>query len=465
MNLFNENLKIINIGLKSFKEDLEKQNQEVAQINWMPPSINNLELLDRMDDYLENKFVQEANKEAVNRILESVPFLVDMDQAKNVVPNFTGKQILHAGPPIKFENIPGPMLGAMIGACIYEGWANNTEEALKLLEDGEVKYDCCHHHNTVGPMAGVVSPSMPVHIVKNNTYGNLAYCTVNEGLGKVLRFGANSEEVINRLKWIEKVFMPIMKKAIKLSGGIDLRNITAQALQMGDECHNRNKAATSLLFKEIIPYLVESSEDEDKLQEVISFLKNNDHYFLNLSMPACKSSLDSAKNIKHSTIITAMARNGYEFGIQISGLGNKWFVGKAEQIEGLYFPGYSEDDACPDLGDSAITETMGIGGFSMAAALSIVQFVGGKVEDAINYSKSMYNITVDINKNYTIPNLNFKGAPIGIDLLKVIENNERPVINTGVAHKEAGIGQIGAGIVRAPMTCFEKALEDYLNTY
>ena len=465
MKLFNENLKIINIGLKSFKNDLEMQGQKVAQVNWTPSQIKNVELLDKLDDILKDEKIKEANKKAVKLILESTPFLVDIDYAKNVVPNLSDKMILHAGPPVTWENMAGPVKGAMIGACIYEGRAKDDKEAIKLIESGEVKFDCCHHHNTVGPMAGIVSPSMPVHVIENTKFGNKAYCTVNEGLGKVLRFGAYEESVINRLKWIESTYMPNLKKALKLSGPIDLRNITAQALHMGDECHNRNKASTSLFFREIAPYIVKVSKTEEELNEIFNFLQKNDHYFLNLSMPACKSSLDVARNVEYSTILTVMARNGFEFGIQISSLGNKWFTGKAEDIKGLYFPGYSEKDACPDLGDSAITETMGIGGFAMAAAPSIVQFVGGKVEDAISYSKSMYSITTDINNNYTIPNLNFKGTTLGIDLLKVIEKEIRPVINTGVAHKDAGVGQIGAGIVHAPMICFEKALEEYIKKY
>lgn len=469
MKLFNEKLKVINIGLKSFKNDLEMQGQKVAQVNWSPSLIKNIELLDELDEFMlkTDKIgeMEKANKKAIKLVLDSTPFLVDIDYAKNVIPNLSSKMILHAGPPVTWENMAGPVKGAMIGACIYEGWAKDDKEAIKLIESGEVTFDCCHHHNTVGPMAGIVSPSMPVHIIENTKFGNKAFCTVNEGLGKVLRFGAYEESVINRLKWIENTYMPTLKKALKLSGPIDLRNITAQALHMGDECHNRNKASTSLFFREIAPYLVKATENAEKLDEVFDFLQKNDHYFLNLSMPACKSCLDAARNIEHSTILTVMARNGYEFGIQISSLGDKWFTGKAEEIKGLYFPGYSEKDACPDLGDSAITETMGIGGFAMAAAPSIVQFVGGKVEDAISYSKSMYSITTDINNNYTIPNLNFKGSSLGIDLLKVIEKEIRPVINTGVAHKDAGVGQIGAGIVHAPMICFEKALGEYLKKY
>jgi hypothetical protein len=315
-------------------------------------------------------------------------------------------------------------------------------------------------------MAGIISPSMPVHVIENRTHGNRAYCTVNEGLGKVLRFGANSKEVLDRLKWIETTFAPALKKALALSDGIDLKSITSQALHMGDECHNRNKASTSLFYREIIDYFLQTDLTQGELRDVVGFIKNNEHYFLNLSMPASKSALDAAHGIPYSTVVTTMARNGVEFGIRVSGLGEKeWFTAPANFVKGLFFPGYTEDDAAPDLGDSTITETMGIGGFAMGGSPAIVQFVGGDVEDAISYSEQMYEITVGENTNYSIPTLNFRGGAFGIDIRKVIETNILPVINTGMAHKEAGVGQVGAGIVHPPKACFEQALLRFKETY
>nr|WP_301540581.1 DUF1116 domain-containing protein [Enterococcus gallinarum] len=349
---------------------------------------------------------------------------------------------------------------------MYEGLASNQEEANELAESGEIEFAPAHKHDAVGPMAGIISPSMPVHVVENRTHGNKAFCTVNEGLGKVLRFGANSEEVINRLKWIEETFAPALKKALALTDGIDLKSITSQALHMGDECHNRNKASTSLFYREIIDYFLQTDLSKEELRGVTKFIRENEHYFLNLSMPASKSALDAAHGVKYSTVVTTMARNGVEFGIRISGLDkDQWFTAPANFVKGMFFPGYTEEDANPDLGDSAITETMGIGGFAMGASPAIVQFVGGEVQDAINYSEQMYEITVGENSNYSIPTLNFRGGAYGIDIRKVIETSILPVINTGMAHKKAGIGQIGAGIVHPPFECFEKAITAFVDMY
>lgn len=406
--------------------------------------------------------IEAANKKVMEIILNGQPTLLDIGVAEEVIPGMTKKTILHAGPPIKWEKMSGPLKGAVIGALIYEGLAVDEKEATKLAASGEISYDPCHHHNTVGPMAGVVSASMPVWILQNKKYGNYSCCTLNEGLGKVLRYGAYSDEVIKRLKWMENLLAPLLKQALKLHGPMDLKTMIAQALQMGDEGHNRNRAGTSLLIRELAPCIIQTKFSEEEKIKVLKFIDSNDHFFLNLTMPACKCTLDAAKNIEFSTIVNVMARNGTEFGIRVSGLGDRWFTGPAGMVDGLLFPGYTAEDANPDIGDSVIAETAGIGGFAMAAAPAIVQFVGGSAKDAINFTLKMYEITVAENNIYKIPALDFRGTPTGIDIRKVVETGILPSINTGIAHKDPGVGQVGAGLVKPPMSCFEDALQAFV---
>ena len=408
------------------------------------------------------ELINKANTEAVDRLQKAQPTLIGIGVALDTIPGMTPKTILHAGPPITWDRMSGPLRGAIIGGLIYEGLATNEEDAVKLAESGEIHFDSCHHHDAVGPMAGVTTASMPVWIIKNEAFGNYAYCTLNEGLGKVLRYGAYSEEVITRLKWMETTLAPILKEALKLKGPIDLKSLIAQVVQMGDEGHNRNKAGTSLFIRELAPYIVLTEYSNEDKSEVLKFMHSNDHFFLNLTMPAQKSALDPAGDIPYSTIVYAMARNGTDFGIRVSALGNRWFNAPAEIIDGLFFPGFTLDDANPDIGDSVITETSGIGGFAMATAPAIVQFVGGTPQDAMNYTTMMYEITEQENVAYKMPALNFRGTPTGIDIRKVIETQILPIINTGIAHKNAGVGQVGAGLVRPPMKCFEDALEAFV---
>jgi hypothetical protein len=348
------------------------------------------------------------------------------------------------------------MQGAIIGAIMFEGWAETAEAARSLAASGEVAFAPCHHHRAVGPMAGIISPSMWVWSVA--TGGQRAYSTLNEGLGKVLRYGANSADVIDRLRWMRTILGPALGDAVNAMHGIELKPLIAQSLHMGDEVHNRNVAASSLLLKRLVPALLESGRASHEIAAIVRFMAGNDHFFLNISMAACKAMLDAAHGFAGSSLVTVMARNGVEFGVRMSGTGDRWFTAPAPVVKGLFFPGYGPSDASPDLGDSAITETAGLGGFAMAAAPAIVQFVGGTPADAEASTRLMMRITMGNNPAFTIPSLNFSGTPAGIDARQVVDRGIAPVINTGIAHRAAGVGQVGAGITRAPMACFSQAI-------
>lgn len=409
--------------------------------------------------------INQANRAAVERMIEARAVLVGLDKAGKVIPGMRENLLLHAGPPITWQRASGPMRGAITGALIFEGKVKNEREAQALVESGEIGLEPCHHHQAVGPMAGVISPSMSVYIIENETHGNRAYSNLNEGYGKVLRYGAFDSEVQNRLKWMEEVLAPVLKDAITASGGIDIKALLSEALHMGDEGHNRNKAGSILYLKALAPHIAGVSKDSKVSAQVLQMIGENALSVLNPVMAACKVMADAAHTITDSTIITAMARNGTDFGIRVSGLNEQWFTAPAQVPKGLYFPGYGDEDANADIGDSTITETAGIGGFAMAAAPAIVTFVSGTPKDALNATMEMYEITASEHKYFTIPQLDFRGTPVGIDLRKVVETGITPRINTGIAHKDAGIGQIGAGLVRPPMEIFEAALIAFAEKY
>ena len=366
--------------------------------------------------------------------------------------------IIHAGPPVAWENMCGAMKGAVTGALVFEGLAKDIADAERLAASGEIEFSPCHEHSTVGSMAGVTSPSMDVHIVENKTYGNVSYTNLSEQLSKILRMGANDESVIERLIWMRDVLGPMLKEAMEIAGEIDLRLLLSQALHMGDECHNRNVVGTTLLIQALTPYLVQTSFSTKDKVDVFNFVASSDYFSGPTWMALAKNAMDAAHNVEYSSILTTKARNRYEFGIRVSGLeGNQWFTGPAQVVVGPLFAGFKPEDSGLDIGDSAITETYGIGGFAMSTAPATVSLVGGTVNDAINYTKKMGEITTTENPNVTIPILNFQGIPTGIDLRKVLETGVLPLIDTAIAHKEPGIGMIGAGVVNPPMECFKKA--------
>ncbi|MGD2162257.1 MAG: DUF1116 domain-containing protein [Anaerolineales bacterium] len=409
--------------------------------------------------------IEKANAEACERMMESQPVVVGLGKAIDVIPGMREDLLLHAGPPITWERASGPMRGAITGALIFEGKAKDEDSARKLVESGEVKLEPCHHHQTVGPMAGVTCPSMSVYILEDKTHKHKTYSNLNEGYGKVLRYGAYSEEVLDRLRWMEEVMAPVLADAIEASGGIDIRALLSEALHMGDEGHNRNKAGSVLFTKNLAPHIVKATKDRDVASEIIKQLGDNALAVLNPVMAACKAMADAAHGVEGSTIVTVMARNGTDFGIRVSGLGDRWFTAPVAVPKGLYFPGFTEEDSSGDIGDSTITETAGIGGFAMAAAPAIVTFVSGTPKDAMNATLEMYEITFTEHKYFTMPPLDFRGTPTGIDVRKVVETGITPRVNTGIAHKDAGVGQVGAGLVRPPMEMFEQALVAFAEEY
>jgi hypothetical protein len=411
--------------------------------------------------------IEKANRESVERMMDSHPILIGVGKARDVIPGRGDNENLltHAGPPIGWDRMSGPMRGAVAGALIFEGRAKTYDEAEKLVEAGKVEFAPCHHYQSAGPMAGLIAPSMSVYIVEDKKFGRRAFSGLNEGYGKVLRYGAYDDEVIERLRWMDDVMAPILNEAIQAAGGVDMRALMAEALHMGDECHNRNKAGSIVFTARLAPFIAKAAPNPETAAKVLKFMGDNALTVLNPVMAACKAMADAAHNIEGSTIVSTLARNGTDFGIRVSGLGDRWFTAPAPPVEGLYFPGFTEEDANPDLGDSTIMETVGIGGFAMAAAPAIVTFVGGTAKLAMDTTLEMYEITEAPHKYFTIPALEFQGSPTGIDIRKVVEKGITPRVNTGVAHKKAGIGQVGAGLVRPPMSMFEEAVVAFAEKY
>ncbi|MDJ0959461.1 MAG: DUF1116 domain-containing protein [Acidimicrobiia bacterium] len=444
------------VGTEMLAAAIDQQGAAVHRADWQPPTPGTAAALARL---AAGGSTAEANSTALTRMLAVRPQLTDVSTAIEVIPGMTERTFLHAGPPLEWERASGPTRGALIGALIYEGLAADPSEAEAIAAAGEIELSPCHHHSAVGPMAGVTSASMPVAVVEDAAGDGVAYSTLNEGLGKVLRYGAFAAEVIERLRWMQEVLGPVLGAALRSRGPIGLQSLIAQALQMGDDGHNRNRAVTSLFLREIGGALVDGADAPvTDRKAVFEFIDGNDHFMLNLVMAAGKLGSDAAAGVAASSLVTVMARNGTDFGVRLSGTGDAWFTAPAPPVDGLYLGAFTEDDASPDIGDSTITETVGLGGFAMAAAPAIVGFVGGTAAGAVRRTLAMYEITLGEHPAYQIPMLEFRGTPVGIDAALVVRTGIRPQINTGVAGKVPGTGMVGAGLVEAPMECFTEGI-------
>ncbi len=454
-------LKVINVGLEGFARELTDREVENVHVAWSPPAGGDpdlVALLARLGAR-STELIETANAQAVERMLAADPVLVDVVPASEAIPELEPGMILHAGPPVEWERMCGPMRGAIQGIAVFEGWAANLREAERMAADGSFAFLPNHDFDAVGPMTGLTTRSLPLMVVENRAFGNRAYCTVNEGLGKVMRFGANDEEVLDRLRWLGDEFGPALGRALREMGGLALKSLTARGLAMGDEMHQRNAACSGLALRALAPPLAETSSDPRMLARALAFIAGNDQFYLNIAMAMGKSITDAARDIEGCSIVTAMCRNGTDFGVRVSGTRDRWFVAPVEMPEGLYFPGFTEADANPDIGDSAIVETVGLGAFAMGASPAVAGFVGaGAASEAANFTRRMGEITVATNPEWTIPAMDYLGVPTGIDVRLVVETGQVPTINTGIAHRKPGIGQVGAGVVRAPMACFAEAL-------
>jgi hypothetical protein len=458
---------VINIGLRAFATDLAAHGTPVAHLEWRPPAPGRDKAMDVLSwlSRFEKK-IKKANDEGLRRMFAANPVLVDVQPAGKAIPGLAGKPgdrvLLHSGPPITWARMCGPMRGAVAGAIVFEGWAPDLKAATKLAAAGGVRFHPNHRFGAVGPMTGITTRSMPVMVVENREFGARSFCMINEGLGKVMRFGANDAEVLARLAWLRDEFGPLLGAALRAAGGLELAPLIARGLAMGDEMHQRNVACSALTLRALAPHMARVASDAGSLAGALAFIAGNEQFFLNIGMAMGKAIMDPVRGIEACSLVSAMCRNGTEFGVRLSGTGDAWFTAPVEQPRGLYFPGYSEKDANPDMGDSAIMETIGLGAFAMAGAPAVMGFIGaGRASDALAFTRAMGGLTAGNNPKWTLPALDGQGVPAGIDVRKVAASRIQPAINTGIAHRKPGVGQVGAGVARAPLACFDQGLRAF----
>ena len=407
-----------------------------------------------------------ANLEVLKRLNDADPVLVDVAPAGEVIPGMTANKILTSGAPLDWPDYVGGQRNALIYGAIYEGLADNAEDSEAKFASGEIQIGACHEYGCVGSVAGIYTASMPVFVVENRTFGNRGFCNFYEGESRRrLNYGVYDEEVRGGLDFIRDVIGPVIADAVRDASGIALKPMIKRALHMGDEMHSRNTAATLLFSQELTPHLLNlSTQADDRVKQTLAFLKQSDYFFLRLSMAAAKATADGAHGVAESSVVTAMTISCQDFAIRVSGL-DGWFRGPPAIADDVkLFDGFGREDVEWVGGESHITETIGLGGFAQAAAFPLQAYQGGSPQAMVDLNQAMYDITVGESEHYRIPYLKYRGTPTGIDVFRVVETGVVPVIDAGLAGKE-GVGQIGAGILRAPPECFQLAKEAYLNAY
>ncbi len=412
-----------------------------------------------------DELIVQANHQAIAAMVESQPVWIGCANAVDVIPGMTKYTILHAGPPISWERMCQPMRNGIIGAILFEELAPDISQAEELINSGKIILSPCHDYSAVGGMTGITSATMPVAVVRNDTKGNYAYCSLHEGMQpRGFSWGNYDAESITNMLWLRDELSPVLDAALKLSGGLDLRSLVSRSVIMGDEIHGRCVASTSLISRELSPWLVQLNFNKNILRRVCEYLRITDMFSLHVVMAAAKVMADSAKHIPYSTIVTAMARNGVNFGIKVSALGEKWFTGPAQKIKTVYFsPKWNDQIATPDIGDSSIVEVVGLGGLIHAASPAHGYALGFTYSESLRKTMEAYAFCTDEFKAWQIPTLDFRGVPFGIDIRKVISTGRTPTLDTATAHVEGG--KIGIGEALAPMEAFETAQLEFNKLY
>jgi hypothetical protein len=408
---------------------------------------------------------ERANAEALERLWAAEPVLVDVQPAGEVVPGMTPDTVLTSGAPLAWDDYFGGQRSGIIGGALYEGLAADAEEAEAKIRGGEIRLATCHEHGCVGSLAGIYTASMPVFVVENRVGGNRAFCNLFEGPSPArLNYGVYNETVRESLRFIGDVVGPLLGEAVRAADGIELRPIVRRALHMGDELHSRNTAATLLFTRDLFPALLDlAGARPDEVRRTLEYLGSSDYFFLRLSMASAKVTADAAHGVEGSSLVSAMTFSCRDFAVRVSGLGDTWFTAPLEPVEAKLFDGFTEEDIEFMGGESVINETVGLGGFAQAAAFPLQAYQGGSAERMVAANLEMYGITLGEHPEFKIPYLGFRGVPTGIDIHRVVETGIRPAMNIGVAGR--GGGQIGAGVLRAPLACFEAAVEAYGRRY
>lgn len=446
----------VNLGLAAFAQAITDQGAPVVDVDWRPPAEGDAHAVATLTRLwgTHGARIAAANVEALAAIEAARPMAVDVRPAGEVVAGLEGQMLLHSGPPITWDRVCDPQRRALVAACLFEGWAADRAGAAAMFASGAIRLSPGHHHDHVGPMTGVCSPSMPVWIVEDTTAGTRAYSTLNEGAGNTLWFGVGDDESVERLRFFRDTVGPLLSRLLAYCGPVEVFGMAAQGLGMGDELHMRSQATGNLLVRHFAPgFAALGGED------VARFITGNHHFFLNLTMAAAKCASLSASRVAGSSVVSLISRNGTDVGVQLAGLPGRWFTAPAAPVQdALLREGYTADDAALDIGDSAVIECIGLGGMAVAAAPAVAAFFGGGSADAAARVEQMAEICVGRSQRFLIPSLDFVGSATAIDARQVVDLGITPQITTGVLHAHSGVGQIGAGIAHQPVAPFRDAL-------
>ena len=449
---------VVNVGLSLFADAIADQGRPVQQVDWRIPAAGDLEAVAALEKLYgpRSGAIDAANAEVVRRLDQGLPKLVGVVPARDALPGLTDRMLLHCGPPIDWEDVCDPLRRSMRAATVAEGWAADVEQADRLLAEHEITLSPATDHATVVPMATAMGPTSPVFVVENEAGDTRAHSPINQGPGETAWFGRETDTAIARLRFLREVAGPMLQHVIAAAGPIDVLALAAQGVQIGDDVHMRTQGTTNLLIRNLLPHLA-ALPDHGRV-EFAQYLSGNHLFFLNLAMAAARSLTMWAEQVKGSSVVTTMCRNGTTFGVRLAGLDTLFIAPAPPVLDAMYYPDYGPETSAPDIGDSALLELIGLGGAAAAGSPAVAGFLGGTMAAARAVTEDLVATCVTSSSRFTIPTWDHRGTPLGVDARHVVDLDLPPKITTGILHASSGIGQVGAGVATAPFACFRDAI-------
>ena len=451
---------VVNVGLPLFADAVRDQGVPVVSVDWRVPAGGDpaaVAALGRLYG-IHAERIDAANAEVLRRLDQGVPLLTGLTTVAAAAPDLPERTLLHCGPPIAYADAPDPLRRSMRAAAVAEGWASGLAHADGLLARGDIGLSPANTHRVVVPMATALGAGAPVYVLQNQAGGTEAYAPISQGPGEVAWFGCASGASIARLVFLRDVAAPVIREILDRAGPLDVLALAAQAVTMGDDVHVRTQAATNLLIREWLPHLTGVGGPDGVA--FARFMAGNHLFFLTLAMAAARSLTEWAAQVQDSSIVTTMTRNGTTFGIALAG-SDRWFLDEAPEVgHALYYPGQGPETSARDIGDSAVLELSGLGAAAAAGSPAVAQLLGGQMREAAGLTGRLAAVCAGRSSRFKIPALDNTGTPLGVDVRKVVELGTTPAVTTGILHRSAGTGQVGAGVAEAPLGCFAGALAD-----
>ena len=389
----------------------------------------------------------EADRRAAEALVAVEPAWTGVRTAAEAI-GLEPHTLLHCGPPAPAGTLVRPVLNSAAVACVFEGWADDLDEALALVRSGAVRFEPAQDRRVATPMAAVVSPSM--RLIEMSDLGGKArrcYAPINgggHGGSPAPRYGRRAPECVELLRFLNGAVAALLDDAC--TEPLPWLPIVDEALIGGDDTHLHHVAAHARLVDTLRTRLGASHAGT----RAEAFIREWPFFHLNFWMAAVRCALDGAGGVASGSLVTAFGGNGETFGLQVGGLPGRWFTVGATPPIGRLREGFTAADTTGAFGDSAVIEAFGLGALAHRYAPRMRELHAGHGHgDLLSLPAKLLAVEH--------PRLPRSRARVGLVARSVLAHGATPVVELGIVDRAGEAGGLGAGLYRPPIDPFAAA--------